>query len=130
MGIQKQLSVFLANKPGTLAKMCATLGKAKINILALAVSDTVDHAVVRLVVDHPDRACLLLGDTGALVVENDVLMVELPNRPGELARVASKLAKAKMNIEYAYCTSGETQATGTLLLRVDNPRKALKVLGR
>lgn len=128
MRIQRQLSVFLANKPGTLAKMCATLAKAKINILNMAISDTVDHAVVRLVVDHPDRACLLLGDTGALVVENDILTVELPNRPGALAKVASKLAKAKMNIEYAYCTSGERQPTGVLVLRVAGPKKAMKVL--
>jgi hypothetical protein len=56
MQITKQLAVFLHNKPGTLAGMCRELGKNRINIHALSVSDTVDHAVVRMVVNDPMRS--------------------------------------------------------------------------
>ena len=54
MDIAHQLAVFLANKPGTLADVCDELARARINIYALTTSDTVDHAVVRMVVsDRP-----------------------------------------------------------------------------
>ncbi|MHC4481514.1 MAG: ACT domain-containing protein, partial [Planctomycetota bacterium] len=59
-----QLAVFLENRPGTLAKMCQALAQEGINLLALTVSDNVDHAVVRLVVDKPQEALHLLGSSG------------------------------------------------------------------
>ena len=105
MHVDKQLAVFLENRPGALAAMCGTLAEAGINLLALTVSDTVDHAVIRLVTDKPDKALHLLGDAGMLVVESDVLVVELTNQPGTLGQVARKLAQNNINIEYAYCTT-------------------------
>ena len=102
MDIAKQLSVFLANTPGTLSEVCDELAKQKINIYALAISDTVDHAVVRMVVSDSKRALRLFEERGTLVVENDVLMIDGDNRPGSLAAIAHKLSKAKVNIEYAY----------------------------
>ena len=60
MPVQKQLSVFLENRPGALAHICGILSEADINIRALSVHDTVDNAVVRLIVDNPTKALLLL----------------------------------------------------------------------
>src|SRR3954463_9321137 len=102
MEIARQLSIFLANKPGTLAKVCEELAKQKINIYALSISDTTDHSVIRMVVSDPQAALHLLGERGVLVVENNVLLLENANRPGTLAGIAHALAKAKINIEYAY----------------------------
>jgi hypothetical protein len=65
---------------------------------------------------------------GTLVVEDDVVMVEGSNKPGELAQVAQKLAHAKINIEYCYCATPPDAKKGLLILRVSNPAKALKVL--
>src|SRR5258707_12907555 len=101
MEIVKQLSVFLANKPGTLAAVCEELAKQKINIYALTISDTVDHAVVRMVVSDPAKALHMFEAHGVLVLENTVLSIENSNQPGSLAKIARKLSKAKVNIEYA-----------------------------
>ena len=60
MPIQKQLSVFLPNRPGVLARACAILSDSGVNIMAMAVHDSVDNAVVRFIVDHPTNALLLL----------------------------------------------------------------------
>jgi hypothetical protein len=128
MRIGKQLSIFLENKPGALAEVCEALADDNVNILALAVSDTVDHAVVRLVVDDPRKALHIMGQAGLLVVENEVLIAEVPNRPGTLAAVAGAMAEADLNIEYAYCTAGDDQADGVLVLRTRRPRAALNVL--
>ncbi len=128
MRVDRQLAVFLENVPGTLARMCEALAQKDINLLALTVSDTVDHAVVRIVVDRAHEALHVLEDAGMLVVESDVLVAEVPNRPGGLAEIAGKLADSGINIEYAYCTAGRDQTEGTLVLRVRDPRKAMDVL--
>lgn len=128
MHITKQLAIFLNNRPGTLARVAEALAEAKINIYALSTSDTVDHTVVRLVVSDYRKAIHLFEEHGTLVVEDDVLMVDGSNRPGELARIAKALAAAKVNIEYCYSATSPDSKKGMLVLRVSNPAKALKVL--
>jgi hypothetical protein len=128
MQITKQLAIFLDNRPGMLARVADALAEAKINIYAITTSDTVDHSVIRMVVNDYRRALHVCEEHGTLVVEDDVLMVEGSNRPGELARIAHKLADAKINIEYCYCATPPDAKRGLLILRVSNPTKALKVL--
>jgi hypothetical protein len=130
MKVVAQISLFLENKPGTLATVCKALAAEKINIFALSISDTVDHAVVRMVVSDTHKALHLLGEHGVLVVERNVLMVEGRCKPGELARLAQKLADNKINIEYAYSATLPSASRGAMILRVDNVKKAKKVLGR
>ena len=129
MEVVTQLALFLENKPGTLAAVCDALAEAKINIFALTISDTVDHAVVRMVVSDTNKALSIFEAHGTLVVENDVLMIEHDNRPGTLSEIAKKLAAKKINIEYAYLTGGPHLKKGLLILRLDNIRKASELLG-
>jgi len=124
----EQLSLFLENKPGTLAAVCRTLAVAKVNVLAISITDGVDHAVVRMVVDEPQKALHLLGERGVLVVERDVLLIACQNRPGALASLARKLAAGKVNIEYAYAAAVPDAATGAMILRVDNIANAKRIL--
>lgn len=130
MEIAIQLSLFLENKPGTLAAVCDELAKHKINIYALTISDTVDHAVVRMVVSQPQTAIHLLEGRGVLVVESKVLMIENSNQPGSLSLIAAKLAKAKVNIEYAYLATRPGEKKGLLIIRASDTKKALKVLSK
>jgi hypothetical protein len=128
MEIATQISVFLANTPGTLAAVCDELARQKINIFALTISDTVDHSVVRMVVSDPQKALHLFGDHGVLTVENKVLMIENSNKPGALSAIATALGKAKINIEYAYLASRPGDKKGLLILRASDTKKALKIL--
>jgi hypothetical protein len=128
MQITKQLALFLENRPGTLARVCDALSAAKINIYAISTSDTVDHSVVRMVVNDPVKAMFVFEEHGTLVVEDDVLMITGDNKPGSLASLAHKLSKAKINIEYAYCATPPDAKRGLLILRVSDAKKALKVL--
>lgn len=130
MQITKQLALFLDNRPGTLARLAEALAEAGINIHAISTSDTVDHSVVRLVVSDYQKALLLFEEHGTLVVEDDVLLVEGSHRPGELARIADTLAKAKLNIEYCYSATAPGARKGLLVLRVSDPEKALKALAQ
>ena len=123
-----QLAVFLANRPGALARVCDALGKAEINIHALAMSDTVDHSVVRMVVSDPTKALMLLGEAGVLALETDVLMIETENEPGVLAKIAERLSRAEVNIEYAYLAANPQAATGLIILRPSDVEKAQRAL--
>ena len=123
-----QLAVFLANRPGALARVCDALAKAKINIHALATSDTVDHSVVRMVVSDPTKALMLLGEAGVLALETDVLMIEAENEPGVLAKIAEQLSRAEVNIEYGYLAASPKAATGLIILRPSDVEKAQRAL--
>jgi len=126
MPVRKQLSMFLENKPGVLARLCDTFAKNEVNVEGMSVSDTVDHAVVRMITSDPERARAILESANVLVVETDVLALTLPDKPGQLAKIAKQLAKVKVNIEYAY---GTTEADGgVLILRVSDIKKARKAL--
>jgi len=126
--IVQQLAVFLENKPGALASVCDALAIAKINIFGLTVSDTTDHAVVRMVVSNTDRAMAVFESYGTLVVESDVLMIQNDNKPGSLSRIAHTLSARKINIEYGYLASMPSAKKGLLILRVTDAKRALSVL--
>lgn len=128
MRIQKQLSVFLENRPGALAKLCGTLAEAGINILAMSVNDTVDHAVIRLIVNNNIKALMLIEQQGLYLNEQDVVVVQVSNRPGVLAEISKRLARADINIDYAYCAATEHQPEGCLVLKTDNTERTLAVL--
>jgi hypothetical protein len=123
-----QLAVFLANRPGALARVCEALAKAEINIQALATSDTVDHTVVRMVVSDPTRALMLLGEAGVLALETEVLMIETASQPGVLAKIAERLAEVEVNIEYAYLAGGREVEKGLIVLRPSDVEKAKRAL--
>jgi hypothetical protein len=128
--VAHQLSIFVANKPGVLGKVCDLLKKEKVNIFAITTSDNCDHSVIRLVVDLPQRAVDLLEDFGTLVQEADVIMIDGPNKPGTIAEMAYKLGAANVNIEYLYCATPPSAKTGLLIFKPSNVAKALKILNQ
>jgi len=128
ISIEAQLAVFLDNRPGALARICQALAREGINILALSISDTVDHAVVRMVVSDSKKASKILDGLHVTVQERDVVFMEVPNKPGLLAQIAQKLAAAGINIEYAYCTASASQEFGNLVLRTNNIEETINAL--
>ena len=129
MAIQKQLSVFLANRPGAISRVGAAFKEAGINITGLCVADASDHAVVRMIVDLPHKAIAILEDRGVLVLEEDLLEVTLSDEPGAFADFAAVLAEEGINIDYAYGSMPkEAAAVSTLFLHVSDVTRAENVL--
>lgn len=94
----------------------------------MTVMDSVEHGVLRVVVDSPDKAREMLQRTNMTFNETEVLCIVLDNRSGALATVAEKLGKEHTNISYAYCTSGAKGGKTTGILKVADVKKAMKVL--
>lgn len=128
MPIVKQLSVFIENKPGRLSGICTTLADADVNIQAMTVHDTVDHAIIRLVVDNPNKALILLEEEGVHIATQEVAVIETENRPGIIAQIAKRLFRADINIEYAYCTAAKNQDFGCLVIKTQDPEQTLEIL--
>ncbi len=115
--------VRLANRPGMLASLTELLGEAGVNIEALAAYGVDGEGVVRLIVDDAAATRRCLADAGIGAEEHQVLDAFLPHRPGELARVARRLADAGVNIDAVYLLN--TGADGLeLAMAVSDPEAA------
>jgi hypothetical protein len=123
-----QFSVFLVNKPGVLAQVTGALAEEKINLVALTLVDSQEHGVLRMVAEKADAARAVLTRLNLPMTETEVLCVDLPNRPGALADVATLLGKSHININYAYVTSGAPGGRTTGVFKVADQGKAIHVL--
>ena len=130
MYISPQFSIFMVNKPGILAKILGEFARAKINITALTMMDSVEHGVMRVIFEEPDRARDILTKLNMPYNETQVLCITLTNRSGALAAVTEKLARNHINISYAYCTAGAKGGRTTGVLKLADVKKAMKVLSK
>jgi hypothetical protein len=103
MPITTELAIRMENRPGSLGKVCRALADRGVNIMALQSIPAQNTILVCLVADNPAAARSVLDNAGIFYTESEVAEARLPNRPGELARAASQLGEANININYAYC---------------------------
>jgi hypothetical protein len=125
-----QFSVFLVNKPGVLAQVTTALATAKLNLMAMTLVDSQEHGVLRMVVEDEAETRKVLGKLNLPMTETEVLCLDLSNRPGALADVATLLGENHININYAYCTSGAPGGRTTGVFKVADLNKARHVLGK
>ena len=128
MRIETQYSVFMVNKPGVLAQVLTEIANARINLIAIAMMDSVEHGVMRMVAQSPVKIRNVLKKLNMPFSESDVLCITLSNKAGALADVTQKLSQAHINISYAYCTAGAKGGKTTGILKVADVKKAIKVL--
>jgi hypothetical protein len=128
MYVTTQFSIFMVNKPGVLAHILGEFAKVKVDITAMTVMDSVEHGVLRVVLDNPEKAEEVLSKANLPFNKTDVLCITLDNRAGALAIAAEKLATNHINISYAYCTAGAKGGRTTGVLKVADVKKAMKIL--
>jgi len=128
MYVTTQFSIFMVNKPGVMAQVLGEFARAKINIIAMTLMDSVEHGVMRIVFTAPDEARGVLSKLNAPHHETEVMCINLANKSGALAAVAERLAKNHINISYAYCTAGAKGGRTTAVLKVADVAKAMRVL--
>ena len=124
-----QFSIFLVNKPGVLSQIFRELAKAKINITSIAMMDSVEHGVLRMIVEDATAARTILQKLNVPVTETDVLGVTLSNRPGAAADLCERLSASHISIGYMYCTTGVRGGKTMVVIKVPDIKRAVKVLG-
>lgn len=115
--------VRLDNRPGSFARVAEVLAQAGVNIEALAAWGLDGDGLARLIVDDAPGARRALEEAGLNFDEHRILTTGLPNRPGELAKVARSLADAGINIDALYVLRS-TPGMVEIALAVDEPDEA------
>ena len=128
MKLIKQISVFVENKSGRLSDILNVIGKNGIDISALSIADTTDFGIVRMIVNDPDKAAEILKSNNLVVKVTDVIALAVADKPGGLAGEIEKLKNAGISIEYMYAFIGKSDKGALVIVRVENPEKALEVL--
>ena len=64
--------------------------------------DSADFSLIRLLTDKPEDAIALLRENDYLFDSNDVVAIDITNKPGEFAKMTKKLGEEKININYVY----------------------------
>ena len=124
----KQISIFSENKPGRLKKITKVLAEEGVNILAINIASSNGFGVIKFIVDKCELAYQKLKQKGFTVSLNEVLAIELVDRPGGLFEVATMLSEKRINIENAYVLILGSRKKAFLIVDVDDIEKAKKLL--
>ena len=124
----EQISVFLENKTGRLSEVTAILSEANINIRALALADTSDFGVLRLIVDDTEKARQRLKNNGFTVGKTDVVAVEVADQPGGLHNILTMLHHAAINVEYMYAFVRSSGSNAVMIFRIEKQAEAIRLL--
>ena len=125
--IVEQLSIFVNNEAGSLAKMADTISKCDINIKSFNIAESIGFGVFRAIVDNPDEAYEKLTANGLIVKKTEILAVSGVNDKGYLHKIAKALGDAGISIEYAYTNKDKNDS---ILVRVNNIEGAIAVFDR
>jgi hypothetical protein len=127
-----ELSLDLKNETGTLARLCRELANGGVNLLALLAPEAGEgRGTIKLLVANRDLAERALSRAGYTFAAGEVVFLEMKNRPGALAKAVEKLARAKIDVRYAYATAHTRAQKTAAAISVDGADldRAVKLLG-
>lgn len=117
----KQITVFLENAPGTLSTMTRALANAGVNLHVLAIADTSEYGVARIICNDPLAAQECLLAEGFSVAMTPVCAVELADTPGSLADFLDFVVSHGVDIAYTYCFVEPKNGNAVNIFRLDDP---------
>ncbi len=130
MPVTKEFTVLMEDRPNALGKVCRALADHGVNILALQSFPIGGRIVTRFIVDNPTTAKTVMFNEKLTYVEAEIVHVKIAHRPGEIARVASRLGEANININYAYCGLEPGTNAPLVFFGVSDVEKAAPILQR
>ena len=124
----KQIVVSIENAPGRLYEVTNALGRAGINLRALNLVDTGAFGQLRLLVSNVAKARRILMEMAIPAHINEVVAVEIEDRPGSLAQVLKSLYEANVQVIYTYAFIGFSQGKAVMIFRFSDNERAIEVL--
>ena len=119
-----QLSLFLENRPGALSEACNVLKRAGVNLRALALADTQQFGILRLLVEDPAAGKAALSADGFVVKENKVLALGVPDCAGGLAELFTVIDRLGLSVEYMYAFAGGRKDRAVIVFRFADQEQA------
>ena len=123
----KQFSVFAENRVGRLFDLIGLFKDNNVHVMAITVLDTTDSAIVRLIVDDPDRARELMVNNDFPYTECTVLAVEIVDE-ADLKEVLASLLEAEINVHYVYCFIKRPGGKSALVINAEDADVAAQTL--
>ena len=120
----KELRFTMEDQPGALAKIASALGEARVNINGIAGLGSEETGLICLAIDDPGAARRILQDLAVDFKENQALVIDISNHPGELATLLRRLADAGIDVQSLYAGVERNK----LILTVDNIARAKEIL--
>jgi len=124
----EEFIIFVRNKPHQLTRVCEMLSKHDVNIESVASEVKGENAIIKIVTNDPTKGKKALRDAGIPFETKEILVVDLPNRPGELSRFTKKIGLANLNIESIYMIGNERLGSRKLAIRFNDMKKAKEIL--
>ena len=121
-----QLSVFLENKSGRLAKALNVLGNENINIIAMSVADTSDFGILRMIVSDPDKSEMVLKENSFSANKSDVIAISVETNAKNYAKVLQIISDLNISVEYTYAFYSSKGAV--IILQCDDNDAAIAAL--
>src|SRR5215218_11360387 len=107
------LVIDIDNTPGALAQVAAAISDAGVNISAATCIGAGERAELHILVPHAGAARHLLAISHVAVSrERDVVVVDVEDRPGVLADLTRKIARAGVNLDLVYVATGDRVVFG------------------
>ncbi|MBQ1333258.1 MAG: acetolactate synthase [Lachnospiraceae bacterium] len=126
----KQVSVFLANRPGALNSFTKILTENGIDMRALSLAETSEFGIARVIVDDPYKTANVIREAGYISNLTDVVAAAIPDVSGGLNSVLNVLTQNDVNIQYMYAFLGGPKSDQAyMIFKVDEPKTASAVLG-
>ena len=125
----RQFEVYIYDRPGEVARVAEALAKNAVNIRGISTDLGPIKPMIHVITDDENSARRGLKGAGLEFTEREVLVIALPDRPGELAKVTKKLARAGINIESLFILGSRVQAE-EVAIGVDRLEEAQELLSK
>lgn len=125
----KQLDFKMPDRAGLLSEVTTALSGAKVNVDNICAYGMQGEATFMLITDSAAKAKKALAPLGVEIKETDVVAVDMPNKPGELQKVAKRIADAGINIVYMFGTTGSARSA-TCIFSTSDDAQAIKLINR
>ena len=124
----KQIVISIENASGRLLEVTSALGEAGINLRALNLVDTGAFGQLRLLVSDIAAARRILMEMQIPAFVNEVVAVEIEDKPGSLAKLLEPLGKVNVNVVFMYAFIGFSSEKAVMIFRFSDNDKAIEVL--
>ena len=124
----KQISVFLENTTGSLARLTRLLSKNGVDLIALSIADTEQYGIMRCIVSDTELGVKIMKEAGYVARLTDVLAVSVPDQPGGLSNVLTLLNAADVSVEYLYSFVRNSGSHALVIFRLSDNARGVRVL--
>ncbi len=124
----RQFSIFLPNKVGAMLDVVKLLNANHADVVGLSISESTDSAIARIIVSDPDLVENLFSEHDVAFGVCQMVVVELKEVAGQLAKLLASLLMAEVNVHFSYPLLTRPRGFAALALHVDDTECASSVL--